>query len=70
MDSAAVLLFLTVTAGTLLHVDDISVKVSHDEGGLVLGTESVSALYGETIVVPCNDGAPAPEDLMFVKWKY
>ncbi|XP_034068852.1 LOW QUALITY PROTEIN: CD166 antigen homolog A [Gymnodraco acuticeps] len=55
MDSTAVLLLLTVTAGTLLHV---------------LGTESVTALYGKTIVVPCNDGAPAPEDLMFVKWKY
>ncbi|KAI4813532.1 hypothetical protein KUCAC02_002771, partial [Chaenocephalus aceratus] len=55
MDSTAVLLLLTVTAGTLLHA---------------LGTESVTALYGETIVVPCNDGAPAPEDLMFVKWKY
>ncbi|XP_040007218.1 CD166 antigen homolog A isoform X2 [Xiphias gladius] len=34
------------------------------------GTKSVTALYGETIVIPCNDGAPAPEDLMFIKWKY
>uniref|UniRef100_A0A671TM87 Activated leukocyte cell adhesion molecule a n=1 Tax=Sparus aurata TaxID=8175 RepID=A0A671TM87_SPAAU len=30
----------------------------------------VTALYGETIVIPCNSGSPAPEDLMFIKWKY
>uniref|UniRef100_A0A3Q3M1H9 CD166 antigen homolog A-like n=1 Tax=Mastacembelus armatus TaxID=205130 RepID=A0A3Q3M1H9_9TELE len=23
-----------------------------------------------TVVIPCNGGAPAPEDLMFIKWKY
>ncbi|KAK5859301.1 hypothetical protein PBY51_003378 [Eleginops maclovinus] len=55
MDSAAILLLLTVTASALLQV---------------LGTEGVAALYGETIVVPCNDGTPAPEKLIFVKWKY
>nr|XP_020477401.1 CD166 antigen homolog isoform X1 [Monopterus albus]XP_020477402.1 CD166 antigen homolog isoform X1 [Monopterus albus] len=36
----------------------------------VQGTEHVTALYGETIVIPCNKGAPAPKDLMFIKWKY
>uniref|UniRef100_A0A8C2WTQ2 Activated leukocyte cell adhesion molecule a n=1 Tax=Cyclopterus lumpus TaxID=8103 RepID=A0A8C2WTQ2_CYCLU len=36
----------------------------------VWATEGVTALYGEIIVVPCNSGATAPEDLMFVKWKY
>ncbi|XP_008300268.1 CD166 antigen homolog isoform X2 [Stegastes partitus] len=36
----------------------------------VQGTENVTALYGSTIVIPCNGGAPAPEDLMFIKWKY
>uniref|UniRef100_A0AAQ5ZIL2 Ig-like domain-containing protein n=1 Tax=Amphiprion ocellaris TaxID=80972 RepID=A0AAQ5ZIL2_AMPOC len=36
----------------------------------VWGTENVTALYGGTIVVPCNGGAPAPDDLMFIKWKY
>uniref|UniRef100_A0A673ATK2 Activated leukocyte cell adhesion molecule a n=1 Tax=Sphaeramia orbicularis TaxID=375764 RepID=A0A673ATK2_9TELE len=30
----------------------------------------VTALYGETIVVPCNGGAPPLNDLMFIKWKY
>ncbi|TMS14430.1 CD166 antigen-like protein A [Larimichthys crocea] len=30
----------------------------------------MTALYGETITIPCNSGAPAPADLMFVKWKY
>ncbi|XP_055370341.1 CD166 antigen homolog A isoform X2 [Betta splendens] len=33
------------------------------------GTDTVEALYGETIVVPCH-GAPPLQDLMFVKWKY
>uniref|UniRef100_A0A8C4EAI6 Activated leukocyte cell adhesion molecule a n=1 Tax=Dicentrarchus labrax TaxID=13489 RepID=A0A8C4EAI6_DICLA len=33
-------------------------------------SKSVTALYGETIVIPCNDGAPVPQHLMFVKWKY
>ncbi|XP_056253356.1 CD166 antigen homolog A isoform X1 [Seriola aureovittata] len=55
MDSAASLLLVFVSTGTLLQV---------------WGTESVTALYGESIVIPCNDGAPAPEDLMFIKWKY
>ncbi|XP_040007215.1 CD166 antigen homolog A isoform X1 [Xiphias gladius] len=55
MGSAAFLLLAFVSAGALLQV---------------WGTKSVTALYGETIVIPCNDGAPAPEDLMFIKWKY
>ncbi|XP_041657297.1 CD166 antigen homolog A [Cheilinus undulatus] len=54
MDSS-LLLFALMTAGTLFQV---------------WATESVTGLYGETIVVPCNGGAPAPEDLMFIKWKY
>ncbi|KAM3601332.1 uncharacterized protein V6R79_010849 [Siganus canaliculatus] len=36
----------------------------------VWATVSLTALYGETIVIPCNGSAPAPEDLIFVKWKY
>lgn len=55
MDSAALSLLALVAAGTLLQV---------------WGSENVTALYGETIVVPCNGGAPVPEDLMFIKWKY
>ncbi|XP_068577361.1 CD166 antigen homolog [Cebidichthys violaceus] len=55
MDHAAVLLLALVSAGTLLQG---------------WATEGVTALYGEIIVLPCNNGAPAPEDLMFVKWKY
>ncbi|XP_023125114.1 CD166 antigen homolog A isoform X2 [Amphiprion ocellaris] len=55
MDSAAFSLLALVAAGTLLQV---------------WGTENVTALYGGTIVVPCNGGAPAPDDLMFIKWKY
>lgn len=35
-----------------------------------LGTGSLTATYGEVIVIPCNGGAPLPQDLMFVKWKY
>lgn len=54
MESAAFLLLLA-SAGTLLQV---------------CGTNSVTALYGETIVVPCNRGAPSPTGLMFIKWKY
>lgn len=55
MASASVLLLLVAGAGTLLQV---------------WGTENVTALYGETIVVPCNGGAPPLKDLMFIKWKY
>lgn len=55
MDSAALSLLALVAAGTLLQV---------------WGSENVTALYGETIVVPCNGGAQVPEDLMFIKWKY
>ncbi|MBN3297969.1 C166A protein, partial [Amia calva] len=44
-----------VISATLLHV---------------CRSEGVTALYGGTIQVPCNKGAPMPEDLMFVKWKY
>ncbi|XP_034745065.1 CD166 antigen homolog A isoform X2 [Etheostoma cragini] len=55
MDSAAFLLLAFVSFSTLLQV---------------WGTGNVTALYGEVIVIPCNGGAPAPEDLMFVKWKY
>ncbi|GAA6226813.1 CD166 antigen homolog [Lates japonicus] len=36
----------------------------------VWGTESVTAMYGETIVIPCSDGSLAAKDLMFIKWKY
>uniref|UniRef100_A0A667WRV9 Activated leukocyte cell adhesion molecule a n=1 Tax=Myripristis murdjan TaxID=586833 RepID=A0A667WRV9_9TELE len=36
----------------------------------VQSIETVTALYGETIVIPCNNGAPPPRDLMFTKWKY
>lgn len=28
------------------------------------------ASYGETITIPCNNGAPPPQDLIFIKWKY
>ncbi|KAM9384398.1 CD166 antigen homolog A isoform 2-T2 [Pholidichthys leucotaenia] len=57
MKPAAVLLplLLLLSAGTPVHVR---------------GTKSIIALYGETIVVPCNDGATPPSDLMFIKWKY
>lgn len=55
MASAALSMLALVAAGTLLQV---------------WGSENVTSLYGETIVVPCNGGAPVPDDLMFVKWKY
>ncbi|XP_070773541.1 CD166 antigen homolog A [Enoplosus armatus] len=57
MDSAAAvfLLLALVSTGTLPQVR---------------GTEGVTALYGETIVIPCNGGAEVPKDLMFIKWKY
>ncbi|XP_026227714.1 CD166 antigen homolog A [Anabas testudineus] len=55
MDSTLSLFLVFVSAG-ILHQ--------------VRGTGKVTALYGETIVVPCNRGAPPPQDLMFIKWKY
>ncbi|XP_047463332.1 CD166 antigen homolog [Mugil cephalus] len=55
MTSLIFLLLAAVSAGTLHQA---------------WGTNSMTALYGETIVIPCNRGAPAPEDLMFIKWKY
>ncbi|NP_001092128.1 CD166 antigen homolog A [Takifugu rubripes] len=33
-------------------------------------TDTVTALYGEPISIPCNNGIPPPEDLIFIKWKY
>ncbi|XP_033834674.1 CD166 antigen homolog A isoform X1 [Periophthalmus magnuspinnatus] len=54
MESAAFLLLFSVCAGTLLQV----------------WASDVTALYGETIVVPCNGGSPPLNDLMFIKWKY
>lgn len=32
--------------------------------------QTVTALYGETIEVPCNNGNNKPEGLIFTKWKY
>uniref|UniRef100_A0A674EFV1 Activated leukocyte cell adhesion molecule b n=1 Tax=Salmo trutta TaxID=8032 RepID=A0A674EFV1_SALTR len=32
--------------------------------------DTVIGLYGETIEVPCNNGAPKPKDLFMTKWKY
>ncbi|XP_057176270.1 CD166 antigen homolog A isoform X1 [Triplophysa rosa] len=32
--------------------------------------QTVTALYGETIEVPCNEGNNKPEGLIFTKWKY
>ncbi|XP_056139682.1 CD166 antigen homolog A-like [Lampris incognitus] len=32
--------------------------------------ETIIGLYGETVEVPCNSGAPTPEDLIILKWKY
>ncbi|KAM9846844.1 CD166 antigen homolog A isoform 2-T2 [Aulostomus maculatus] len=55
MDPPATLLLLLMSAGTLLQAR---------------GAEKVVALYGETIVVPCDSGASPPDDLMFIKWKY
>ncbi|XP_058483412.1 CD166 antigen homolog A isoform X2 [Solea solea] len=55
MTAAVFLLLALMCAGTLAQVR---------------ATDSVTALYGETIVIPCNKGAPAPDDLMFIKWKY
>ncbi|XP_030294374.1 CD166 antigen homolog A isoform X1 [Sparus aurata] len=55
MDPSALLWLTFMSAGTFLQV---------------WGSDSVTALYGETIVIPCNSGSPAPEDLMFIKWKY
>ncbi|KAI1893508.1 hypothetical protein AGOR_G00124440 [Albula goreensis] len=35
----------------------------------VSSLETVTGIYGETIEVPCNRGAPTPANL-FIKWKY
>ncbi|KAJ7996138.1 hypothetical protein DPEC_G00233960 [Dallia pectoralis] len=32
--------------------------------------KTVTGLYGQTIEVPCNNGASKPDDLIFTKWKY
>ncbi|XP_028275875.1 CD166 antigen homolog isoform X2 [Parambassis ranga] len=34
------------------------------------GLETVSGLYGETLVIPCNNGAIKAEDVFITKWKY
>ncbi|MGH0184229.1 UNVERIFIED_CONTAM: hypothetical protein FKN15_014342 [Acipenser sinensis] len=44
---------------------DISYRWTHVEG-----IDTVSAIYGETMTVPCNDNKQLPEGVVFVKWKY
>lgn len=34
------------------------------------GLKTVSGLYGETLVIPCNNGAIKAEDVFITKWKY
>ncbi|KAI4884949.1 hypothetical protein NFI96_016665 [Prochilodus magdalenae] len=34
------------------------------------GMERVISLYGDDIIVPCNNGDNKPSDLIFTKWKY
>uniref|UniRef100_A0A4W6FHE9 Activated leukocyte cell adhesion molecule b n=1 Tax=Lates calcarifer TaxID=8187 RepID=A0A4W6FHE9_LATCA len=36
----------------------------------VSGLETVIGLYGETLEIPCNNGAIKAEDVMLTKWKY
>ncbi|XP_075876198.1 CD166 antigen homolog isoform X2 [Nelusetta ayraudi] len=55
MVSAAFLLLALTSAGTLLQV---------------CASGTLIASYGETITIPCNNGAPPPQDLIFIKWKY
>ncbi|KAI3373120.1 hypothetical protein L3Q82_006359 [Scortum barcoo] len=55
---------------SLPHYEDTEVMIILTITASVCGTETVTALYGETIVIPCNSGAPVPKDLMFIKWKY
>uniref|UniRef100_A0A3P8SAT8 Activated leukocyte cell adhesion molecule b n=1 Tax=Amphiprion percula TaxID=161767 RepID=A0A3P8SAT8_AMPPE len=34
------------------------------------GLETVSGLYGETLEIPCHNGATKEEDILITKWKY
>lgn len=36
----------------------------------VSGLETVIGLYGETLEIPCNNGAIKSEDVLITKWKY
>ncbi|XP_034024984.1 CD166 antigen homolog isoform X2 [Thalassophryne amazonica] len=36
----------------------------------VSSLETVMGLYGETLEIPCNNGAVNPEDAVMTKWKY
>lgn len=36
----------------------------------VSGFETVIGLYGETLEIPCNNGAVKSEDVLITKWKY
>ncbi|XP_073344637.1 CD166 antigen homolog A-like [Pagrus major] len=36
----------------------------------VSGLETVVGLYGETLEIPCNNGAIKAEDVLLTKWKY
>uniref|UniRef100_A0A8C8LM37 Ig-like domain-containing protein n=1 Tax=Oncorhynchus tshawytscha TaxID=74940 RepID=A0A8C8LM37_ONCTS len=51
-------------AGLCLHSNILGA------GKVVNGMDTVIGLYGETIEVPCNNGAPKPKDLFMTKWKY
>uniref|UniRef100_A0A3P8SBW9 Activated leukocyte cell adhesion molecule b n=1 Tax=Amphiprion percula TaxID=161767 RepID=A0A3P8SBW9_AMPPE len=36
----------------------------------IAGLETVSGLYGETLEIPCHNGATKEEDILITKWKY
>uniref|UniRef100_A0A1A8F340 Activated leukocyte cell adhesion molecule b n=1 Tax=Nothobranchius korthausae TaxID=1143690 RepID=A0A1A8F340_9TELE len=36
----------------------------------VAGLDRVTGLYGQTLEIPCNNGAVKMEDILLVKWKY
>uniref|UniRef100_A0A8C6NJL6 Activated leukocyte cell adhesion molecule b n=1 Tax=Nothobranchius furzeri TaxID=105023 RepID=A0A8C6NJL6_NOTFU len=36
----------------------------------VAGLDRVTGLYGQTLEIPCNNGAVKTEDILLVKWKY
>lgn len=54
--SASCVCALLVSAAALLHQ--------------VSGLEAVIGMYGETLEIPCNNGAVKAEDVLITKWKY
>ncbi|XP_068601858.1 CD166 antigen homolog [Brachionichthys hirsutus] len=59
-----------LSAALLLHGKGGIVSGTGLTRGAVSGLETVIGMYGETVEIPCKNGAIEAEDVLMTKWKY